>query len=81
VWRGKPVDGYYDARWLTRICSFQAKVEGVVLKATWHWDSNSSIVYDPLEEPGRTPLYDVLPSAWGSVEGDLCFRIIRRTSP
>ena len=75
MWRGNPVDGYYDTLWLTGICSAQAKVEGIVLKAkvegivlkaTWHWHSDSSIVYGRLGEPGRTPLYVVLPSAWGS---------------
>jgi hypothetical protein len=28
---------------------------------------------DPLGEPGRTPLYVGLPSAWGFVDGDLMF--------
>jgi hypothetical protein len=32
------------------------KVEGIVLKAAWHWVSDSSVVNDPLGEPGRTPL-------------------------
>jgi len=73
MWRGNPVDGYYDTRWLTGICSVQAKVQVLVLKATWHWDNNSSIVYDPLGETGRTPLYAVLTSAWGSVESDHMF--------
>jgi len=29
--------------------------------------------YDPLGEPGRTPLYVGLPSLWGSVDSDLMF--------
>jgi len=53
--------------------STQTKVEGFVLKAVWHWVSNRSVVNDPLGEPGRTPLYVVLPSAWGSVDGDRMF--------
>ena len=43
---------------------------GIVLKAAWHWGSDSSVVNDALEEPGRTPLYVGLTSAWGSVDGD-----------
>jgi len=34
---------------------------------------DSSIVNHPLGEPGHTPLYVGLPSAWGSVDGDLMF--------
>jgi hypothetical protein len=51
--------------------STQAKVEGIVPKAAWHWGRDRSVVNDPLEEPGRTPLYVGLPSAWGSLDGDL----------
>jgi hypothetical protein len=66
----------YDTCWLTRLWSTQAKVDGIVLKAAWHWGSDSSVVNNPLGEPGRTPLYVGLPSAWGSVDGDcyvFCF--------
>ena len=38
-----------------------------------HWGRDSSVVNDPLGEPGHTPLYVGLPSAWGSVGGDLMF--------
>jgi len=55
VWRGYPVESYYDPHWLTRLWSTQAKVEGIVLKAAWHWG------HDPLGEPGCTPLYVDLP--------------------
>ena len=55
MWRGYPVKGYYDTRWLTGLWSIQAKVEGIVLKAEWHWSSDSSVVNEPLREPGRTP--------------------------
>jgi len=48
-------------------------VEGIVPKAAWRWGRDSSVVNDPLGEPGRTPLYVGLPSAWGSVDGDLMF--------
>jgi len=65
-----PVEGYDDTRWLTGLWSTHTKVEGVVLKAVWHWGSNSSIVNDPLGEPGTTPFYVVLPSAWESVGDD-----------
>jgi len=30
--RGYPVEDYHDTRWST-----QAKVEGMMLKAAWHW--------------------------------------------
>jgi hypothetical protein len=67
VWRGYPVEGYYDARSLTGLWSTQAKVEGIV-----HGTGvvNSSVVNNPLGEPGRTPLFVGLPSVWDSVDGD-----------
>jgi len=34
---------------------------------------DSSVVNDPLGEPGHTLLCVGLPSAWGSVDGDLTF--------
>jgi len=55
------------------VWSPQAKVGGTVLKAAWHWGSDSSVVKEPLREPGRTSLYVGLPSAWGSVDGDHMF--------
>ena len=73
MWRGYPVEGYYNISWLTGFWSTQAKVQGIVLKAEWHWGSDSSIVNNPLGEPCRTPLYVGLPSAWGSMDGDLMF--------
>ena len=57
MWRGYPVEGYYDTHWLSGLWYTQAKVEDIVLKVAWHWSSDSSAVKDPLEEPGRTPLY------------------------
>jgi hypothetical protein len=53
------VEGYYDTRRLTWLWSTQARVEGTVLQAAWHWDSYSS-----------APIYVTLPSAWGSVDGE-----------
>jgi len=47
--------------------STQAKVEGIGLKAAWHWSRDCSILNDPLREPGRTPLYVGLLSTWGSI--------------
>jgi len=64
---------YYDRRWLTGLWSTQAKVEGIVLKAAWYWGSDCSVVNDPLEEPGCTPLYVGLPSTWGSMDCDQMF--------
>jgi hypothetical protein len=60
-------------RWLTGLCSTQAKVEGIVLKAAWHWGSDSSVTNDPLGEPGHTTLYGGLLSACGSMDGDRMF--------
>jgi hypothetical protein len=34
---------------------------------------DSSVINDPLEELGRTPLYVGLSSVWGSVDSDLMF--------
>jgi hypothetical protein len=51
----------------------QAKVEGILVKAAWHWGRDSSVENDPLGEPGHTPLYVGLPSTWGSVDGDQIF--------
>jgi hypothetical protein len=62
-------------RWLTGLWSTQAKVEGIVLKAAWHWDRDCSVVNDPLGEPGRTQLYVGLPSTWNSVDGDQIFSL------
>jgi hypothetical protein len=70
---GTPCWGGYNTRWLTELWSNQANVEGIVPRAAWHWGRDSSVVNNFLGEPGRTPLYVGLPSAWGSVEGDLMF--------
>ena len=40
--------GQWDSLWST-----QAKVEGIVPKAAWHWGRDCSVVNDPLGEPGR----------------------------
>jgi len=47
-------------------------VEGVVLKAAWYWGSDSSVINNPLGEPGHT-LYVGLPSTWASVDGGSMF--------
>jgi hypothetical protein len=73
LWRVQPDGGCYDKSWLTWLWSTQAKVEGIVLKAAWHWGRDNSVVNDPPGEPGRTPFYVGLPSAWGSVDDDLMF--------
>ena len=51
-----------------------------MLKAAWHWDSDSSVVNDPLAESGRTALYVDLLSAWGSVDVDRKFPQFRRSA-
>jgi hypothetical protein len=59
--------------WQTGLWSTQANAEGIVLKAAWHWGSNSSVINDPVGEQGHTPLYVGLPSAWDSVDGNRMF--------
>jgi len=66
VWRGYPVEGYFYTHWLTGLWSTQAKVEGFVLKAAWHWGSDNSVVNNPFGEPGQTPV-------WASVDSDHTF--------
>jgi len=73
VWWVYPVGGCYDTRWLMELWPTQAKVEGIVPRAAWHWGRDSSVINDPLGVPGRTPLYVGLLSVWGSVDGDLIF--------
>jgi len=50
--------------------STHATVEGIVLRAARHWSRDSNVINDPLGEPGPTPLYVGLPSAWGSLFRD-----------
>jgi hypothetical protein len=52
-----------------------------VLKAARQWGSDSSGVNDLLGEPGRTPLYVGLPSAWGFVDDDYVFSAFRGRAP
>jgi len=64
---------------LTGLWSTEAKVEGIVLRAAWHWGRDSRVVNNPLGEPGHTKLYVGLPSVWGSVDDDfMIFPICRR---
>jgi len=67
--------------WVMGLWCTQAKVEGIVSSAAWHWGRNSSVVNDPLVEPGCTPFYVGLPSTWGSADSDLMFFPICRMAP
>jgi len=67
---GYPDEGYYDTRWLKELWPTQAKVEVIVLKAAWQCGRDSSVVKDPIGEPGRNPLYVHLSLAWGSLDDD-----------
>jgi len=58
---------------LTGLWSTQANVESIMLKAAWHWGSDSSVANNPLGEPGRTQKYAGLVSTWGSVDSDCTF--------
>jgi len=51
------VEVYHDTRRLTGLWSTQAKVEGIVLRAVWHWGSDTSVINVLLVEPGHTLLY------------------------
>ena len=73
MWTVHPVEGYCDTCWPTGLWSIPAKVEGIVLKAAWHWGSNRRVVNVSLGVSGRTPLYVGLPSVWDSVDGDRMF--------
>jgi len=73
LWRAYLIAGCYDTRWPRGSGLAKSKVEGIVLKAAWHWDRDCSVVNDPLREPGRTPLYVGLPSTWVPVDGDQIF--------
>ena len=73
MWRAYPDEGCYNTGWLTGLWSTQAKVEGIVLKAAWHWGRDCNVVNDLLGEPGHAPLHVGLPSARGSVDGDQLF--------
>ena len=73
--QGYPDEGYYYTHWLTGFWSTQVKVEGIMLKAAWHWGSDCNVMNDPLEEPGCTPLYAGLLPAWGSVDHEQMFSV------
>jgi len=73
LWRAYPDEGCYNTGWLTGLWSTQTNVEGIMLKAAWHWGRDCSVLNDPLGEPGRTPLYVGIPSTRGSMDGDLIF--------
>ena len=82
MWRVYPDGGCYNTCWLAGLWSTQVKVEVIVLKGAWHWGSDSSVVNDPVGEPGRTPLCGGLLSVWGSVDGDLMFFLyVCRSAP
>jgi hypothetical protein len=75
LWRALPNEGCYDTCWLTELWSTQAKVEGMVLKAAWHWGRECSVINYTLRDPGCTPLHVGLPCMWDSVDGDQMFSL------
>jgi len=50
-------------------------------RAARHRGTDSSVVNDPLGEGGCTPLYAVLPPAWGPVDSDLMYFPTCRRAP
>ena len=61
--------------------STPAKVVGIVPRAAWHWGRDSSVINNPLGEPGHISLYVCLPSAWDSMDSDLMFSPFYRGAP
>jgi len=59
LWRAPPDEGCYDTCWLIGLWFTQAKVEGIMLKAAWHWGRDCSVINNSLGEPSHTPLYVV----------------------
>jgi len=53
--------------------STQVKVEGIMLKAVWHWGSDGSVINDPFGEPGQAQWYVGLLSMWASWTVTVCF--------
>jgi hypothetical protein len=79
---GMPVEGYYDT--LADQGFYLPKISWKVLCRRLHDTGvvNSSIVNDPLGEPGCTPLYVGFPSAWGFADGDrILFPVRCRRAP
>jgi len=76
-----PHGSCYNTFWLTGLWPTQAKVEGIVPKAAWHWGRDSGVVNNLLGEPGHTPLYVGLPPALGSIDDDLTLFPICRRDP
>ena len=73
MWIEYLVEGYRDTCWLTGLWSTPAKVKGTVLKAAWHWGSDSNVINVLLVEPGHTPLYVGILTARGSTGCDRLF--------
>ena len=48
--QGSPVESYYNTCWITGHWSTQAKAEGIVLKASWLWGGDTSVITIPLED-------------------------------
>jgi hypothetical protein len=58
-----------------RARSTQTKVEGIMLKAAFHWGSDSKVVNNPLKELCHNPLYVGLLYVWGSMDGKHMFSL------
>jgi hypothetical protein len=63
-----------DSSWYCLHCWLVVTIS-IMLKAAWHWGSDSSVINDPLGEPVHTPLYVGLLFAWGSVDSDRMFSL------
>ena len=78
LWRVYPDGGCYDTL-ANGALVYISQGGRWCAKGCMHWGGDSSVVNDPLGEPGHTPLYVGLPSAWVSMDGDhMFFPICRR---
>jgi hypothetical protein len=80
VWRAYRVAGYYGTRWLTGLWSTQSEVEGIVLKAAWHWVVIAVSKTNPVGNRPQPIIFSLL-SSWGSVDGDRIFLLFRGRVP
>ena len=81
MWRVYPDGGCYDTCWLTGHWSTQAKVQGIMPRAVWHWGRDSSVINDPLGKLGCTPLYVGLCLREALWMMTLCFSPFCRSAP
>jgi hypothetical protein len=68
--QGTPCRRLLNAHWLSGLWSINPRWKVSCRRLPGSGGTNSSIVHDPLVEPGCTPLYVGLPCTWRSVNSD-----------